>query len=74
VQLTLMTPYYTGLKFYLELRDKLDTYKLIKDQPPYTPAAAPEELAPEYARAGGRASFPAPIISSMWKMPIMTAG
>ena len=50
--LTLMTPYYTGLKFYLALRDKWNTYKLIKGQPPYTPAPPRQVNWPrEYARA-----------------------
>lgn len=52
VILTLMTPYYSGLKFYLSLRDKWQTYKLIKQQPPYKQTAPRQINWPqEYAKA-----------------------
>lgn len=50
--LTLMKPYYAGLKYYLTLRDKWNTYKLIKEQPSYK-AVPPRQVnwPQEYARA-----------------------
>jgi D-alanine transfer protein len=52
LQLTLMQPFIRGMEFYLELRDKLDTYRIIKAAPPYTkPPLKKIDWKTEYAKA-----------------------